>query len=106
MTASNRRWLLFSLPTRPVLPMVFGAIVAACLAVPLAGMGGHPISMANLSRVRVGMTEEDVEQVLGSPSAIDPRFSRTVWTCESWTWCVFRIGFGSDGTVDEIDHDH
>jgi outer membrane protein assembly factor BamE (lipoprotein component of BamABCDE complex) len=106
MTAVKRRWLPFSLPTRLVLPMVFGVIFAACLAVPFAAMRGHPISMTNLARVQVGMTEADVEQALGRPSTVDQRFGRTLWTYESWTWCVVRIGFGNDNTVDEIDHDH
>jgi outer membrane protein assembly factor BamE (lipoprotein component of BamABCDE complex) len=102
MTAPKRRWSGFLIAAFTVC----GMMLLGMVAVPYAITEGHAVSMTSLDRVRTGMSEDEVRQTLGNPPSTELRFGKTLWTYHSWTWCAVRIGFGQDGTVDEIDHDH
>ena|ERR1700730_10011657 len=92
--------------TRPLALAILLFLLILVFGVPFAIMEGHPVSMAKLALVQPGMTEGQVRQILGSPTTIDRNLGGLCWTYSGWTWCVVRIRFADDNTVDEIDHDH
>jgi outer membrane protein assembly factor BamE (lipoprotein component of BamABCDE complex) len=103
MTPSpNLRWFRWSL--RAMFAVTFGwaMLLMIFLVLPRHVMEGHPVSIANLARVQVGMVGRDVEHLLGKPRTHNGR----LWTYSGSTWCVVRIRFDSNGFVSEIDHDH
>jgi hypothetical protein len=69
-------------------------------------MGGHPVSVQRLSRVRLGSTAEEVHALLGPPSQIDFRWNGQAWIYAGPTFCHVTIRFAPDATVIEVIHDH
>jgi hypothetical protein len=73
------------------------------LLVPITFSEGHPVPLRRLSHIQPGMTEHQVQGVLGMPSSV----KGNQWFYESqWTWCYISIAFTSGGRVQEVVHDH
>jgi hypothetical protein len=72
------------------------------LSGPVVYMSAHPVSMSQLSRVQIGMTEKEVHQTLGAPESAEGGR----WVYSGPTWCYVTIVFSDEGRVAEVIHDH
>jgi hypothetical protein len=83
-------------------PIAACGVLLGFLLLSFAVSESHPVSMAKLQRVQLGMSKPDVLENLGQPSIAEEQ----LWTYTSWAFCVVRIRFGADDRVEDIDHDH
>ena len=71
----------------------------------------HAVSADNLSRVAIGMTEAQVESIIGAPQHVRHEGARGTVFCygglQQLKWCSVEIRFGADGRVaGSVFHDH
>lgn len=119
-------WLYGSFyPLGPLFALVFGlaclAMVAVCyrkllpaalcilaiLAVgvfgyPIVVMSAHPVPLYRLNQVQPGMTESEVESLLGPPT----RTRDGDWEYSGVTFCHVTVRFSTDRKVEYVVHDH
>ena len=71
----------------------------------------HAVASDKLSRVTAGMTEAEVESILGAPQHVRRQGGGGTAFCyggfQQLRWCSVEIGFGADGRVEgSVFHDH
>jgi hypothetical protein len=89
-------------------------LTAVCIGLVVVGvlcmfglvMGGHPVSLHWLARIKHGATAGDVERTLGRPSQVFADAGDTTWQYTGATWCIVEIHFDSHGKVQRVIHDH
>ena len=70
-------------------------------------MSAHGAALDDFERVMAGMTQAEVEAILGQPTSEGTTSRGTNgWAYTRWTWCMVTITFSEDGTVIESVHDH
>ena len=69
-------------------------------------MDRHPVSLVQLSNVKVGDSAEQVESTLGKPSSVNAEQDATTWVYSRMTWCIVYVHFDADHRVTKIEHDH
>jgi hypothetical protein len=83
---------------RPFLATAAGLLLAGC-----ASLAGVPRSDELFSRVRTGMTQQQVRETIGAPddSMYYPLSGQTGWGYlyfDTWgVWAEFSVTFGTDG---------
>ncbi len=70
-------------------------------------MSAHGATLDDFERVMAGMTQAEVEAILGRPTSQGTTSRGTNgWAYTRWTWCMVKITFSEDGTVIASEHDH
>ena len=71
-------------------------------------MDGHAGNLELLNKITPGMTQLDVEAILGKPwrtRAVDT--NALIWTYgNNLQWCAFQVRFDRNGRVESAIHDH
>lgn len=92
--------------TREKMPLaaacVLAGIIVGFMGFPMVMMSAHPVPGHLLNRVQPGMTQAEVERLLGTPA----RKNDYDWEYGGFTFCHITIRFTSDGKVDYVVHDH
>lgn len=92
--------------------MCLGIVVVLFLAVVSAYccwvMCAHGVALEKYERLRPGMTRGQVRILLGKPSTVYAGDNKRPeeWIYDRFTWCMMKVYFSTDGTVDGFDHDH
>ena len=83
------------------------AILLIALACALYFFNGHGFCVDRLNRLRVGMTEAEVEEMMGKPKARWKDGTTTFWVYGSrLTFCKAFVTFGDDNKMTGTFHDH
>ncbi|MCA9239517.1 MAG: outer membrane protein assembly factor BamE [Planctomycetales bacterium] len=70
-------------------------------------MNAHEVRESSLKRLAIGMSETQVESILGKPSAVErPADGNTRWRYSGATWCIVSLEYSADGQLSAITHDH
>ena len=85
---------------------VFSLALAAMLAVCFWVMQAPAVPYALMEKMRVGMNEDEVRQLLGDPRSDypDPDGSEN-WVYCRFTWAMYKVDFDANGTVVRLEHD-
>lgn len=104
--AANRKYR----NERPVAPsngFAIWMIVVGLLALPFFTMEGHCVPPYRLERVEAGFSRSEVIKKLGKPSDVASLpGGGEEWCYSGFTWCIVRIKFDQDGSVEKVSHDH
>jgi outer membrane protein assembly factor BamE (lipoprotein component of BamABCDE complex) len=94
-----KRALLWMLSTLLLLAIAVMAAGAWCMQAPA-------IAYSKMQQMRVGMTENEVTVLLGTPGS---RFWESSglerWAYSRHTWATFNVWIGPDRTVVKFEHD-
>lgn len=99
-----------------MLGRLFAVTIAICFIVLMGFMiggwwltSGHGADLAAVAQIKPGMTQQQVEDLLGQPHSITVGTMSQdgqSWYFTRWTWCIIGVHFSSDGKVTDVVHDH
>jgi outer membrane protein assembly factor BamE (lipoprotein component of BamABCDE complex) len=89
---------------KPSAPLLL--VIIACLIVFFAF--SHAVSIKKFDQVTAGMTENQVQAIMGLPQEIqhDTTNSTTFFYDGFFRWCTMEIRFDKNGGVNSKFHDH
>lgn len=85
---------------------IFLLLVVALFFVAIYSVTAHAISASRAKAITIGTPSKKVVDLVGEPTKIVKGRIGETWVYSGMTWCIYKVRFGSKGTVVGIEHDH